>query len=388
LKLRHKQNTCNMKKNIFTKVENALSPCFEGVEGHTKDRIDTLCSMITGLLLRKKVDMDSIGQGFLQDIKPDSRRVHCKRFLENEYVNYETFYYPYICTILQQLFLNTKSKKQLLLTIDGTCIGSKHTTLTVSFLFEGTSIPLCWVTREAPKGHFLEDQHIALIEKCANLLNPILPADWSVVLLGDGEFDGANLQILCQKKLAWDYVLRTNCNTYLYENGDPFQPQQLSVENGAHLFIEDVAFAKDQKINTNFILWHQKELYQDAIPLVTTFDDPMTATILYALRYSIERLFKGVKSSGFNVDQTRLTKIKSIDNLLICVFLAYILMICFAKANDGSAIKAKIVRIRKETVLSSIVFALRILMYCIENSIDFMLSFQISKNFIAFENSE
>lgn len=309
-----------MKKEIFTNVESALSSHYEEASGHLKDRLTTLCGAITGLLLRKKVDMESIGHGLLQDIKPDSRRVHCKRFFENKHVDYMTFYYPFISTILQQLFANNKSEKQLLLTIDGTATGSSHATLAISFLYESTAIPLYWITREGPKGHFLEEQHISLIETCAIILKSILPNDWSVTLLGDGEFDGTDFQLLCRKKLHWDYVLRTNCNTLLFEGDDVFQPQQLDVCNGDYLFIEDVAFGKKQKVRTNFILWHQKELYEEAIPLVTTFNDPRIGSALYKTRYAIERLFKGVKSSGFNVDKTQLTKAESIDRLLICVF--------------------------------------------------------------------
>jgi hypothetical protein len=383
----HTTKNLQYEKKIFTKVESALSLCFEDATGHLKDRFTTLCGVITGLLLRKEVALESIGQGYLQDIKSDSRRVHTKRFLENKHVDYRTFYYPFISTILQQLLLNNKLEKQLLLCIDGTALGKNHAALVISFIFDGTSIPFYWITRKGAKGHFSEEQHIELIKDCSNFLIPLLSKDYSVVLLGDGEFDGADLQKLCQDKLGWDYVLRTKCNTVLYENDDIFYPYQLEINNGDYLFIENVAFAKAKKVKSNFVLWHQKELYEHAIPLITTFDEPMIATSLYNKRYSIERLFKGVKSSGFNVDETQLTKPKAIDNLLMTVFLAYILMVNFAKANEESPIKAKVVRIRKEKVLSPIVFALCILQHCIENSINFILSFQISKNYVELNNT-
>jgi hypothetical protein len=376
-----------MKKHVFTKVETALHPVLGTQEGHAQSRFMTLCGILTGLVLRQKVDMDSIGQGFVQHIKPDSRRVRCKRFFENKHINYETFYYPYICVILQQLFSTSNSEKLLLLTIDGTSTGSQHATLAISFLFKGISYPFCWITRKGSKGHFSEQQHIELIEKSASLLQLILPLDWSVALLGDGEFDGADVQILCKKTLGWGYVLRTNCNTLLYENGDVFQPQQLEVPNMDYLFIEGVAFGKQQKLTTNFILWHQQNLYEHPIPLVSTFEEPMMSTTLYRKRYSIERLFKGVKSSGFNVHKTRLTKATSIDRLLMAVFLAYILMINFAQAHQDHPIKAMVVRIRKEEVLSPIVLALRIVAYCLENCITFILSLKISKNFVEFQNT-
>jgi len=131
-------------------------------------------------------------------------------------------------------------------------------------------------------------------------------------------------------------VLRTDSDTLLFEQQeDPFRPKDLMVENGDFHFFEQVGFGAAQKITTNFVLWHQKQLYQKLIPLISSLDDPRKINQLYKKRYGIERLFKGIKSSGFNIHQTRITKKAALERL---VSIAYILMICFARQKPKKTI--------------------------------------------------
>jgi hypothetical protein len=54
----------------------------------------------------------------------------------------------------------------------------------------------------APKGHFPEDLHIALVE----LVRELIPEGTKVVFLGDGEFDGIKLQETMHEA-GWDPTL-------------------------------------------------------------------------------------------------------------------------------------------------------------------------------------
>ena len=49
---------------------------------------------------------------------------------------------------------------------------------------------MAWLVRPGTKGHFPEALHLALVEQAHRLL----PPGARVVLLGDGECDGATLQ--------------------------------------------------------------------------------------------------------------------------------------------------------------------------------------------------
>ena len=72
--------------------------------------------------------------------------------------------------------------------------------------------------RQAPKGHFPEDLHIALVE----LIRGLIPAGVQVVLLGDGEFDGTRLQHTLQQA-GWSYACRTATSTVATWESETFR---------------------------------------------------------------------------------------------------------------------------------------------------------------------
>jgi hypothetical protein len=52
-------------------------------------------------------------------------------------------------------------------------------------------------------------------------LKSILPADGQIIFLGDGEFDGIDLQMALQEP-GWAYACRTAKNAQLSEEEEPF----------------------------------------------------------------------------------------------------------------------------------------------------------------------
>lgn len=59
------------------------------------------------------------------------------------------------------------------------------------------------VVIKAKKGHFPQDTHCALLAH----VHALLPADAHVTFLGDGEFDGIELQAAL-RAYQWHYVCR------------------------------------------------------------------------------------------------------------------------------------------------------------------------------------
>jgi hypothetical protein len=73
------------------------------------------------------------------------------------------------------------------LVIDGSTVAHGCISLVVSILYKGRALALLWVTRKGKKGHFSEQMHMDLIKAVQELI----PEKMTVVMLGDGEFDGA-----------------------------------------------------------------------------------------------------------------------------------------------------------------------------------------------------
>jgi hypothetical protein len=87
----------------------------------------------------------------------------------------------------------------------------------VSVVHYGRALPLCWVVISAPKGHFPENTHRALLAQ----VQQIMPKNATVIFLGDGEFDGTELHADL-RQTDWQYVCRTPSNILITACGVQF----------------------------------------------------------------------------------------------------------------------------------------------------------------------
>jgi len=74
--------------------------------------------------------------------------------------------------------------------MDGSVVGRGCMALMLHVVDKGRALPLAWRVRQSPKGHCPEALHIAGVE----LRSELIPEGAKVVFLGDGEFDGTDLQ--------------------------------------------------------------------------------------------------------------------------------------------------------------------------------------------------
>jgi len=316
-------------------------------------------------------------------------------------VDYEAFYLPYISELLTQILSLLPQDAKVKFVIDGSKMGKNHMALMISLVYQNRGIPLIWLVREKPKGHFDRLTHLDLVEQFKELIDPILanqPTQRSIVLLGDGEFDSIELQQFCQNN-EWYYVFRTACDTVLYENGSRFQPKELNIKDIKEsfattllddrtiqqhqqdfLFIPNVEFTEKKYQKVNFVYWHN-EKYQDALPLVSNLEEPIDIIQAYARRYSIECLFKDLKSTSFNIHKTRLKKCHAISNLIMVAAFAFSLLLKLALAYQNQPIRKFIHRIRIDRPVCTLFkFGLELIEYFLDQGIDFNFSFQFSKN--------
>ena len=91
---------------------------------------------------------------------------------------------------MPRLLLACLALETLVLVIDGSAVGRGCVALMVHVVYQGRALPVAWLVREGQKGHVPEDMHIALVKQVQELI----PLGATVVFLGDGEFDGPDLQ--------------------------------------------------------------------------------------------------------------------------------------------------------------------------------------------------
>jgi hypothetical protein len=190
--------------------------------------------------------------------------------------------------------------------------------LMASVVYHGRAIPLLWTVVKGKKGHLPQDEHCALITR----LQDVIPDSAQVVLLGDGEFDGTELQAAI-RRAGWAYVCRTATNITIYAHDRVFPVGDLPLKRGEAVYLANVQMTATQYGPVLLLgIW---ETNQDApIYLVTSLSDAHAAADWYQLRFRIEGLFANQKSRGFHIHKSHLTKPERLARLLLASSLAYL----------------------------------------------------------------
>src|SRR5262244_2514931 len=188
----------------YRAIREALTQCYPGQPSGTVARhLRTLAALISGIVGSKSTQLPHLAAKVPNGTKPDSRVKRFTRWCDNAHILEEVYFLPYVDVLLRHLALET-----VVLVMDGSGVGRGCTALMIHVVYKGRALPLAWRVRQAPKGHFPEELHIALVE----LINGLIPAEVQVVLLGDGEFDGTRLQQTLQDA-GWAYACRTATST-------------------------------------------------------------------------------------------------------------------------------------------------------------------------------
>ncbi len=188
----------------YRAIRQALKQCYPGEpKGNMARHLHTLAGFISGIVGSKSSQLPTLATKISDRAKPESRVKRLSRWLDNAHIKEEVYFLPYAAMLLNQLALET-----LVLVMDGSVVGRGCCALMIHVIYQGRALPLAWVVRQCPKGHFPEELHIELVE----LVSELIPEGTDVVFLGDGEFDGVDLQDT-MNKLDWLYACRTAKST-------------------------------------------------------------------------------------------------------------------------------------------------------------------------------
>jgi len=175
--------------------------------------VTTLAALISGIVGSKSTQLPHIAAHVPDGTQPESRGKRFARWLKNDHITEEVYFVPFAERLLAHLALQT-----LVLVMDGSVVGRGCVALMLHIVYKGRALPLAWQVRKGKKGHFPEDLHIALVEQAHQLI----PSGATVVLLGDGEFDGTRLQHRVHA-YRWSYVVRTGSHITVLWDGEHFR---------------------------------------------------------------------------------------------------------------------------------------------------------------------
>ena len=283
-------------------------------DSHDEQHLNTLTLMICGIVSAQHVQFDKIASHApIRHRKNESLITRFRRWVKHADLSPEAIWFPFARAVLAGL-----AHAPLTILLDGTTAGRGCMVLMASVVYHGRAIPLLWSVVKGKKGHLPEALHCALVRQ----LQELLPAQATVTVLGDGEFDGTELQATI-RATKWEYICRTASNILIYAQDRVFTVGDLPLQRGEAVFIADVRMTAKQYGPILLLgVWDAKQ--KEPIYLITSLADADDALERYRLRFRIECMFANHKSRGFRIDKSHLAKPERLARLLIATSLAYV----------------------------------------------------------------
>lgn len=204
--------------------------------------------------------------------------------------------------------------------------------LMISVEWNGIGIPLIW-TLLPSKGNSSTDQRIALFDRLA----AIFPQMKVSSLTGDREFIGdAWMRTLQERKIP--FVLRLRENQLVQREG--FATMAIAtiatkLRAGQSVILKEICKLGSSPDAPELRIVILRLATGELLALATP-REPRKALARYKARWRIETLFANLKTKGFNLEATHLTKIEKLSTLMA------ILALCVAlSAKTGAAANAK-----------------------------------------------
>lgn len=353
----------------YRAIRNALRQCYPSEPtGQVARHLTTLAALISGIVASKSTQLPKVASNVPDSTKPESRVKRFARWVGNDLITQEVYFLPYAEMLLAQLALPT-----LVLVIDASVVGRGCVALMMHVVYKGRALPLAWLVRQGKKGHFPESLHITLVEQVQKLI----PEGASVVLLGDGEFDGIDLQQTLEDA-GWSYVCRTGMNMTASWDGDTFRLDTLGAcsKPGTLIELQEVLFTGEAYGPIMLICCWAKG-YQDPLYLITNMRKAEHACRLYEKRFRIETFFSDQKSRGFHVHKSHISEPERLSRLLMAACLAYIWIIYLGSlcVQDGWV---GVIHRRDRCDLSLFQLGLRLLEYFLNEELPIPVEFHVT----------
>ena len=273
----------------------------------------TLAALISGIVGSRQTQLPAIASKLPGRTKRESRVKRFQRWVTNSSITPERYFLPFAAALIQSL-----AHCPLVLVMDGSTVGRGCLALVVSVVYHGRALPIAWLVVAQRKGHVDVDTHLALLAE----VHALVPAETTVIFLGDGEFDGPPLQAELTR-LGWSYVCRTAKNIQVQSAGEWLTLGEVYVAPGQTFGLPDVRITGQAYGPVLVIVWWGRE-YREPLYLVTNLDLAAEACWWYRKRFRIETFFSDQKSRGFHLHRSHLADPARLTRLLLAACLAYL----------------------------------------------------------------
>jgi hypothetical protein len=279
-------------------------------------RIKFIGLFISALIKVQTVSFEKLAVAFDSEVNTSSSLRRIQRFIAN---------YMLDTNIISRLvFALLPNDPPFRLSIDRTNwkFGkTKINILAIAIVHDGVAFPLLYSM--LPKfGNSSTKERIELMDRYINLFGK----ETIECVLADREFIGEQwIRYLNINNIRYHIRIRNNFWVTISKNGHIVKASWLFSNLKINQF----------KFHEKIVILHGQYCYLSAskvknkqgvpeLQIIISFNNPQKANVLYKDRWQIETLFKALKTSGFNMEDTHLSDIERINKLFALVMIAFV----------------------------------------------------------------
>lgn len=304
-------NTSSNSKN--SELFSVLKPYFEN--NFNLARIKFICLFLNALCKVKTVNYDRLASGFETEADKSSAYRRIQRFMADFDLPME---------IIARLIFNLLPiEGKRILAIDRTNWKFGKSNINILMLgvcYKNVAFPLMFTMLDK-RGNSNCNERIDLINKYIDWFGK----DSIDSIVGDREFVGVSwIKFLNFQSIRYALRIRNNFKVFLWD-----KQKEINVN-----FLFNNLKINEIRIYPKIVYINGQLCYLTATKTVTrengiellilvSYEKPEEALEYYQQRWQIETLFRSLKSSGFNIEDTHVTNLKRLERLFLLVMIAF-----------------------------------------------------------------
>ncbi len=302
-----------------TKVENKNTQLFELFKSTTnwhKARIKCLLIIINSMIKFQSVSYVKLAQGFSGSVEHESSLRRVQRFFA------EFAFDPLIFTRLIYSLLPEDPPYKLSMDRTNWKFGKTDINiLMLSVCYKGVAIPLIWklLPKRGNSNATERKEVLGIYVQFFGIQN-------IKAFMADREFIGEEwFENLIRQKIP--FYIRIRSNMMVHRNGTlPIKAFWLfnNIKAGTYKHCDKLYYLGKNLVYLSGAKAFNKETGNMEFTIIASFNQHDQALINYKERWQIETMFKAMKSSGFNIEDTHLADLERISKLLAVVAIAFV----------------------------------------------------------------
>lgn len=282
----------------------------------TKERITrqrNMALLIMGLYLSMNIHLSKIVSEWPVPGKIPSLTNRLRRFLNNDWVTAQNWYWPVIVPIIQVL-----AHHEIRLLVDCTKIGFNHRLMSISIAYRRRAIPLVWSVHRGRKGDVSVEEQITLFKQ----LRYLIPRSATVWVYGDCGFQYVPLLSWIRRQ-GWHFVIRQKGNVQVYRAGQGWQKlNAFGLKEGQTQVVGWVRLTRKHQVGWYWLVLHWKKGEDEPWYLVSNRQDNLIKR--YKVRMWTEEMYGDMKGHGFDLEATHLDDPDRLARLFLAVAITFV----------------------------------------------------------------